>query len=139
MLRKSILINRPQGLEDRPIAELVQVASKYESRVYLEHGSRKVKKSFRPRATSGANGRLSKRPRNKKKAWSRGNVSAIQAIYRNVRYRSRAMSMPRSMSRLRLPHAQRTETFRTTTAKSVDGTSKTWLIRGPHGSRKAKR
>lgn len=42
MLRKSILINRPQGLEDRPIAELVQVASKYESRVYLEHGSRKV-------------------------------------------------------------------------------------------------
>ena len=42
MLRKSILINRPQGLEDRPIAELVQVASKYESRVYLEHGTRKV-------------------------------------------------------------------------------------------------
>ena len=42
MLRKSILINRPQGLEGRPIAELVQVASKYESRVYLEHGTRKV-------------------------------------------------------------------------------------------------
>ena len=42
MLRKSILINRPQGLEGRPIAELVQVASKYESRVYLEHGNRKV-------------------------------------------------------------------------------------------------
>lgn len=42
MLRKSILINRPHGLVGRPIAELVQVASKYESRVYLEHGSRKV-------------------------------------------------------------------------------------------------
>ncbi|MBE5998525.1 MAG: HPr family phosphocarrier protein [Eubacteriales bacterium] len=42
MLRKSIVINRPQGLEARPIAELVQVASKYESRVYLEHGRRKV-------------------------------------------------------------------------------------------------
>ena len=42
MLRKSILINRPHGLGGRPIAELVQVASKYESRVYLEHGSRKV-------------------------------------------------------------------------------------------------
>ena len=42
MLRKSILINRPQGLDGRPIAELVQVASKYESRVYLEHGKRKV-------------------------------------------------------------------------------------------------
>lgn len=42
MLKKSIVINRPQGLEARPIAELVQVASKYESRVYLEHGTKKV-------------------------------------------------------------------------------------------------
>ena len=42
MLRRSIVINRPQGLDGRPIAELVQVASKYESRVYLEHGTRKV-------------------------------------------------------------------------------------------------
>lgn len=42
MLRKSIVVNRPQGLEARPIAELVQVASRYESRVYLEHGSRRV-------------------------------------------------------------------------------------------------
>ena len=42
MLRKSIVINRPQGLEARPIAELVQVASKYESRVYLEHDRKKV-------------------------------------------------------------------------------------------------
>lgn len=42
MLKKSIVINRPKGLEARPIAELVQVASKYESRVYLEHGTKKV-------------------------------------------------------------------------------------------------
>ena len=42
MLRKSVVINRPQGLGARPIAELVQVASKYESCVYLEHGRRKV-------------------------------------------------------------------------------------------------
>lgn len=42
MLTKSIVIKRPQGLEARPIAELVQVASKYESRVYLEQGAKKV-------------------------------------------------------------------------------------------------
>ena len=42
MLRKSVVINRPQGLGARPIAELVQVASKYESRVYLEHDRKKV-------------------------------------------------------------------------------------------------
>ena len=42
MLTKSIVVNRPQGLQARPIAELVQVASRYESRVYLKHGSKKV-------------------------------------------------------------------------------------------------
>ena len=42
MLRRSILISRPHGLDGRPIAELVQVASKYESRVYIEHGAKKV-------------------------------------------------------------------------------------------------
>ena len=42
MLTKSIVVNRPRGLEARPIAELVQVASKYESSVYLEHASRRV-------------------------------------------------------------------------------------------------
>ena len=42
MVKKSIEISCPGGLEPRPIAELVQVASKYESRVYLEYGSRKV-------------------------------------------------------------------------------------------------
>ena len=42
MLTKSIVVNRPQGLEARPIAELVQVAGRYESRVYLKHGSKRV-------------------------------------------------------------------------------------------------
>lgn len=42
MLRRSIRINRPYGLDGRPIAELVQVASKYDSRVYLQHGTRRV-------------------------------------------------------------------------------------------------
>ena len=42
MLTKSIVVNRPQGLQARPIAELVQVASRYESRVYLKHGSKRV-------------------------------------------------------------------------------------------------
>ena len=42
MLTKSSVVNRPQGLEARPIAELVQVASRYESRVYLKHGSKRV-------------------------------------------------------------------------------------------------
>ena len=36
MVKKSIEISCPGGLEPRPIAELVQVASKYESKVYLE-------------------------------------------------------------------------------------------------------
>ena len=33
MVKKSIKISCPGGLEPRPIAELVQVASKYESKV----------------------------------------------------------------------------------------------------------
>ena len=36
MIKKSIKISCPKGLEPRPIAELVQVASKYESKIYLE-------------------------------------------------------------------------------------------------------
>lgn len=42
MIRKTITIERPDGLEARPVAMLVQVASQYESMVYLENGSRKV-------------------------------------------------------------------------------------------------
>ncbi len=42
MVKKSIEISCPGGLEPRPIAELVQVASKYESKVYLETETKRV-------------------------------------------------------------------------------------------------
>ena len=42
MVKKSMQISCPNGLEPRPIAELVQVASKYESKIYLEAESRRV-------------------------------------------------------------------------------------------------
>lgn len=42
MVKKSVQISCPNGLEPRPIAELVQVASKYESKVYLETESKRV-------------------------------------------------------------------------------------------------
>ena len=42
MVKKSMQISCPRGLEPRPIAELVQVASKYDSRVYLETESKRV-------------------------------------------------------------------------------------------------
>ena len=36
MLKKSIRISRADGLEARSFAKLVQVASKYDSRIYME-------------------------------------------------------------------------------------------------------
>ena len=42
MIRKSITITRKDGLEARPIAELVQVASRYDSRIYIELGTKRV-------------------------------------------------------------------------------------------------
>ena len=42
MLSKSIEIKLPRGLEARPVAELVQLASKYESTVHIEAQSKKV-------------------------------------------------------------------------------------------------
>lgn len=42
MMTKKILIEIPTGLEATPIAMLVQVASKYESSVYLESGNKKI-------------------------------------------------------------------------------------------------
>ena len=42
MIKKSIKISCPRGLEPRPIAELVQVASKYESKIYLETETKRV-------------------------------------------------------------------------------------------------
>ena len=42
MISKSITINIPTGLEARPVALLVQVASQYESRIYVEIAEKKV-------------------------------------------------------------------------------------------------
>ncbi|MBE5826283.1 MAG: HPr family phosphocarrier protein [Butyrivibrio sp.] len=42
MITKSIEIKLPRGLEARPVAELVQLASRYESTVHIEAQSKKV-------------------------------------------------------------------------------------------------
>jgi len=42
MASKKITINLPTGLEARPVALLVQVASKYESSIYIECENKKV-------------------------------------------------------------------------------------------------
>ena len=42
MIKKTIEIKLPRGLEARPVAELVQVASKYQSNIYIEVEGRKV-------------------------------------------------------------------------------------------------
>lgn len=42
MVSKSITINIPTGLEARPVALLVQVASQYESNIYVEIQEKKV-------------------------------------------------------------------------------------------------
>ncbi len=42
MISKSIEIKLPGGLEARPVAELVQLASRYDSAVHIEAQSKKV-------------------------------------------------------------------------------------------------
>lgn len=42
MIKKEIVINIPNGLEARPVALLVQVASQYECSIYVESEERKV-------------------------------------------------------------------------------------------------
>ena len=42
MITKTIPVGIPAGLEAHPVAMLVQVASQYESGIYIEDGSRKV-------------------------------------------------------------------------------------------------
>lgn len=42
MLTKKIKINIPKDLEARPIALLVQVASQFESSIYLEYENKRV-------------------------------------------------------------------------------------------------
>lgn len=42
MVRKTITIELPSGLEARPVAMLVQVASQFESQIYVECESKRV-------------------------------------------------------------------------------------------------
>lgn len=42
MVSKNMTINIPKGLEARPVALLVQVASQYESSIYVEIQEKKV-------------------------------------------------------------------------------------------------
>ena len=41
-MKKSVVVQMPQDFEARPIANLVQVANRYESKIYLEHGDSRV-------------------------------------------------------------------------------------------------
>ena len=47
MIKKPITIRLSSGLEARPVAMLVQVASQYESEIYVESGRKKVKAKSR--------------------------------------------------------------------------------------------
>ena len=42
MIKKPITINLSTGLEARPVAQLVQVASQFNSEIYVEIGKKKV-------------------------------------------------------------------------------------------------
>ena len=42
MMKQEITIQIPEGLEDRPVALLVQVASQYGSEIYVESDNKKV-------------------------------------------------------------------------------------------------
>lgn len=42
MITKTMTIQLQSGLEARPVALLVQIASQYESRIYVENGSKKI-------------------------------------------------------------------------------------------------
>lgn len=42
MIKKPVTVQITAGTEDRPVAFLVQVASQYESRIYLETENKKI-------------------------------------------------------------------------------------------------
>ena len=42
MIKKPITINLSTGLEARPVAQLVQVASQFNSEIYVEIGKKRV-------------------------------------------------------------------------------------------------
>lgn len=41
-MKKSVVVKMQQDFGARPIANLVQVANRYESKIYLEHGDSRV-------------------------------------------------------------------------------------------------
>ena len=41
-MKKTVVVKMQQDFEARPIANLVQVANRYESKIYLEHGDSRV-------------------------------------------------------------------------------------------------
>ena len=41
-MKKRVVVKMQQDFEARPIAKLVQVANRYESKIYLEHGDSRV-------------------------------------------------------------------------------------------------
>lgn len=41
-MKKSVVVKMQQDFEARPIANLVQVANRYKSKIYLEHGDSRV-------------------------------------------------------------------------------------------------
>lgn len=56
MIKKPITINLSTGLEARPVAQLVQVASQFNSEIYVEIGSKRVNaKSIMGMMTLGLN------------------------------------------------------------------------------------
>lgn len=56
MITKNITVKIKSGLEARPVAVLVQVASQYESRIYVESGAKKINaKSIMGMMTLGLN------------------------------------------------------------------------------------
>ena len=56
MIKKPITINLSTGLEARPVAQLVQVASQFNSEIYVEIGKKKVNaKSIMGMMTLGLN------------------------------------------------------------------------------------
>ena len=56
MITKKMTIDIPTGLEARPVALLVQIASQYDSSIYVEHENKKVNaKSIMGMMTLGLN------------------------------------------------------------------------------------
>ena len=56
MIKKPITIHLSTGLEARPVAQLVQVASQFNSEIYVEVGKKKVGLDAGEEITLSANG-----------------------------------------------------------------------------------